>query len=1352
MKKLFLFTLLPALLFPVMVSGQTAGDAKLVKAAGVVLCTKTKAQYDGYSAEQRAALQVTAYPMDDIEISTGTFSRGSNPTVTGDRLLFTIISSTDKTVKIGAAEDSYSYTGYTKSQYYSNLFVSGEVARNNAFRSDIYVPSRINIDGEVYTVTEISEDWIANNQIGEYANRKEIYIPQTVKKIGKRACCGIYGQYFNLKFYQTNADGSPAHNGSSLIVGDAYNGIEEIGEEGFLSCRFSSLPVGASTHTLGKGAFASCSELTLASVQSALAASNVTTLPEDVFYNCLGMSGELTIPANITSLGVHAFRKCTNITNFDLSQCTGLHELPDGVFAGCTGLSPSDGELVIPSHIKTVGAIWWFDTNGTNIGNFTPAGVTSISFGDVRNLSLGAYNTKGITAFTVPSTVTSLRPFSETTGLYLSNDILQHVTFPAGLSISIPDSCFRLCYALSTIDFGNVTGIGKRAFESCRLLTSVSIPSSVTSMGSNTFAWCTSLTSAFIPADIDLEYLPDYMFSQCSQLSSVTFPSKLKTIGKGCFNYCNLSTLLDLPSGVSEIDDEAFANNHLSSFEMTAAMKSNLLRIGEYAFSGNAIPYMKWDVATAYNPSFVLEGHAFDNQETSLTVEFTPECTTVPAYLNNTNHQSPFGIARWNDIGELRALRVIVPISSVTAYTAHPTMQTVPYTDYRVKFKWGSFTDEESLKTDLAKDFDKRSYYNLYNITPQQRLVATSAWENDYLNFRPTMMVDGEALTEVKGKGFSFEEAPALSFGPKKTLGDFDGTWYSNTVDYWQDNVAVPYQTERTFFEEPYTEGGEELGFAFNASDFDKTDEASYPVSLMPYSIHTYHANITSENPVGEPRIGRRPVMDGIVPPNKGIVIDFPKPGYYLVPPAFHFNHLSEGLIAEYPVKQDVSGLYDGADKSYHLMPNISANFWYDLNDYSFENMGEPQMDWAYKRIPYETVEALDARLTQFITDNNLEGVADWSTLSAEQKVELSAIIADYNTMIANASSIDDVNDYWVDDWFDSPLFGEKDIFTDDQGGTWFIPEITSFYFYRDDDHSVVEGMFWDILMFKLRVGLLSIDDSNGIVITDENGVVWHMRTVQSRGIAKYTFAQSYPLSEMVHHLNDPETVKEYEFDEDYVYQDLVDTDYYDGMWYNIFDIEPDFAAMSINFNTNHDSETDHNVIIPCVGPTMIYPYWAASPYAYETEGQPADRFNGDGTFNYETYGRMGHGDTYIYIWDEDKSKTALLDNDIQYVNFGFKGGYFVHANAANQTQPNRAYFSIHKDHMKALFPQSPQNGKFFFHLEDNTGSTTGITTLDNGRLTTEDDMWFTLSGVRLSGKPSEKGIYIHNGKKIIIR
>lgn len=56
--------------------------------------------------------------------------------------------------------------------------------------------------------------------------------------------------------------------------------------------------------------------------------------------------------------------------------------------------------------------------------------------------------------------------------------------------------------------------------------------------------------------------------------------------------------------------------------------------------------------------------------------------------------------------------------------------------------------------------------------------------------------------------------------------------------------------------------------------------------------------------------------------------------------------------------------------------------------------------------------------------------------------------------------------------------------------------------------------------------------------------------------------------------------------------------------------------------------------------------------------------------------------------------------------------------------------------------------------LVSRSGETTAIGTLDTktGKMTFDSEAWYTLDGVRLSGKPSTKGIYINNGRKIVIK
>ena len=46
----------------------------------------------------------------------------------------------------------------------------------------------------------------------------------------------------------------------------------------------------------------------------------------------------------------------------------------------------------------------------------------------------------------------------------------------------------------------------------------------------------------------------------------------------------------------------------------------------------------------------------------------------------------------------------------------------------------------------------------------------------------------------------------------------------------------------------------------------------------------------------------------------------------------------------------------------------------------------------------------------------------------------------------------------------------------------------------------------------------------------------------------------------------------------------------------------------------------------------------------------------------------------------------------------------------------------------------------------------TGIVSIDNSQSIIDNDVWFTINGTRLNGKPTKAGIYIVNGKKVVIK
>ena len=124
-----------------------------------------------------------------------------------------------------------------------------------------------------------------------------------------------------------------------------------------------------------------------------------------------------------------------------------------------------------------------------------------------------------------------------------------------------------------------VTAFGDNAFDNCRELKSVTIPSSVTSLGNNCFYKCSGLTSITIPSSVTS--LGDYCFSSCSGLTSITIPSSVTSLGDDCFASCSGLTSVTIPSSVTSLGDNCF---YWCSGLTSITIPSSVTSLGDYCF------------------------------------------------------------------------------------------------------------------------------------------------------------------------------------------------------------------------------------------------------------------------------------------------------------------------------------------------------------------------------------------------------------------------------------------------------------------------------------------------------------------------------------------------------------------------------------------------------------------------------------------------------------------------------------------------------------------------------------------------------------------------------------------------
>ena len=77
-----------------------------------------------------------------------------------------------------------------------------------------------------------------------------------------------------------------------------------------------------------------------------------------------------------------------------------------------------------------------------------------------------------------------------------------------------------------------------------------------------------------------------------------------------------------------------------------------------------------------------------------------------------------------------------------------------------------------------------------------------------------------------------------------------------------------------------------------------------------------------------------------------------------------------------------------------------------------------------------------------------------------------------------------------------------------------------------------------------------------------------------------------------------------------------------------------------------------------------------------------------------------------------------------------------------------RGYFQLMAGDESASDPLAPSLD-IVSNIDDNN-ETTGIITMSDVR-SKMSDVWYTLDGRKLDGKPTKKGLYIHNGNKLVI-
>lgn len=139
--------------------------------------------------------------------------------------------------------------------------------------------------------------------------------------------------------------------------------------------------------------------------------------------------------------------------------------------------------------------------------------------------------------------------------------------------------------------------------------------------------------------------------------------------------------------------------------------------------------------------------------------------------------------------------------------------------------------------------------------------------------------------------------------------------------------------------------------------------------------------------------------------------------------------------------------------------------------------------------------------------------------------------------------------------------------------------------------------------------------------------------------------------------------------------------------------------------------------------------------YAWNTSGELTEKWPGTAVTATKTL----NGKKWYYMDFKIKSKDAIVNIIFNQGN-GTGKKQTGDLNAGNSTK----YYEI--------TTAQDNDGKYTCKDVTAIWGPTGITGTPTINNTTTDNAWYTLSGMKLSKKPAESGVYIHQGKKVIIR
>lgn len=274
----------------------------------------------------------------------------------------------------------------------------------------------------------------------------------------------------------------------------------------------------------------------------------VSTIGNYAFADLCNVT-EITLPNTVYEIGDYAFKNCAGLKSIEIPDSLELGIISEGMFYGCTSLET----IKLPDNIQKIENLAF--ANCKSLRSFiVPKDVTQISEGTFLNC-------ESLSNIILGDEITSIG-----NSAFIGCNLTE-IQLPSGIE-SIGEDAFARNKFTEIIIPSGVSKLGAGAFSGCELLQSISVEENNNNFSaSNGVLYDKAGTTLLLcPGGKEGSYtLPrrtteivESAFEGCKKITELILPSGLTTIGSKAFSGMNLTTV-ELPAELANLSPDAFA-------------------------------------------------------------------------------------------------------------------------------------------------------------------------------------------------------------------------------------------------------------------------------------------------------------------------------------------------------------------------------------------------------------------------------------------------------------------------------------------------------------------------------------------------------------------------------------------------------------------------------------------------------------------------------------------------------------------------------------------------------------------------------------------------------------------------